>query len=165
MHVADHRGVEELDGLVRAERDGKARDRIRVVAMARAGRSTPRIVEALKVPRRTVQRWVGRYNEQDVAGLRHRKGAGAKPRLKADQHGRLRARLDAGPTPDADGTCAWSGAAIVELLSKEFGVVLKRDAVYKLLHRMRYSWLCPRPRHPKSDAAAQDAFKKTPTPR
>jgi transposase len=164
MHVADHRGVEELDGLVRAERDGKARDRIRVVAMAKAGRSTPRIVEALKVPGRTVQRWVERYNEQDVAGLHHHKGAGAKPRLKDDQHERLRARLDAGPTAD-DGTCAWSGAAIVELLSREFNVVLKRDAVYKLLHRMNYSWLCPRPRHPKSDAAAQDAFKKTSTPK
>ena len=160
MHVADHHKVEELDGLVRAERDGKARDRLRVVAMAKAGQSTPQIVEALKVPRRTVQRWVAHYNDQDVAGLRHRQGAGAKPRLKADQHERLRARLDAGPTP-ADGTCAWSGATIVELLSKEFNVALKRDAVYKLLHRMRYSWLCPRPRHPESDAAAQDAFKKT----
>jgi transposase len=164
MHVADHRGVEELDGQVRAKPDGKARDRLRAVAMARAGRTTPQIVQALKLPRRSVQRWVEQYNEQDVAGLHHHKGAGAKPRLKADQHERLRARLDAGPTP-ADGTCAWSGAAIVELLSKEFGVVLKRDAVYKLLHRMRYSWLCPRPRHPKADAAAQDAFKKTSTPR
>ena len=37
MHVADHHEVEELDGLVRAERDGKARDRIRVVATDRAG--------------------------------------------------------------------------------------------------------------------------------
>jgi len=160
MHVADHHGIEDLDGLVRAEPDGKARDRIRVVAMAKAGQTTPQIVQVLKVPRRSVQRWVARYNDQDVAGLHHHAGAGAKPRLKADQHERLRARLDAGPTK-GDGTCAWSGAAIVELLSREFNVVLKRDAVYKLLHRMNYSWLCPRPRHPKSDAAAQDAFKKT----
>lgn len=160
MHVADHHGVEDLDELVRAEPNGKARDRIRVVAMAKAGHTTPQIVQALKVPRRSVQRWVGRYNEQDVAGLRHHKGAGARPRLKVDQHERLRARLDAGPTTK-DNTCAWSGTAIVQLLEKEFNVVLKRDAVYKLLHRMNYSWLCPRPRHPKSDQAAQDAFKKT----
>ncbi|MDB5318925.1 MAG: transposase of ISAli3, family, partial [Phycisphaerales bacterium] len=100
------------------------------------------------------------YNDQDVAGLHHHAGAGAKPRLNEDQHERLRARLDAGPVAAADGTCAWSGAAIVQLLDKEFGVVLKRDAVYKMLHRMNYSWLCPRPRHPKSDATAQAAFKK-----
>jgi len=159
MHVADHREVEDLDGLVRAEPDGKARDRLRVVALARDGLTAPQIVAALKVPRRSVQRWVERYNERDVAGLHHHGGAGAKPRLPVDQHERLRGRLDAGPA-DADGTCAWSGAAVVELLHKEFGVVLTRDAVYKLLHRMRYSWLCPRPRHPKSDEAAQAAFKK-----
>jgi transposase len=160
MHVADHHGGKDLDELVRAEPDGRARDRLRVVAMAKAGQTTPQIVGALKLPRRSVQRWVEQYNGQNVAGLHHHKGAGAKPRLKADQHERLRARLDAGPTPEDD-ACAWSGAAIVHLLEKEFGVVLKRDAVYKLLHRMNYSWLCPRPRHPKADAAAQDAFKKT----
>jgi transposase len=160
MHVADHHAVAELDGLVRAEPHGKTRDRLRAVALAREGRTTPQIVAALKVPRRSVQRWVAQYNDQDVAGLRHHKGAGAKPRLKADQHDRLRARLDAGPTP-ADGACAWSGKAIARVLEREFGVVLKLDAVYKLLHRMNYRWLCPRPRHPQSDAAAQDAFKKT----
>jgi transposase len=164
MHVADHHGVEDLDRLVRGEPDGKARDRLRVVAMAKAGRTTPQIVGALKLPRRSVQRWVEQYNEQSVAGLHHHKGAGAKPRLKADQHERLRARLDAGPTA-ADGTCAWSGAAVARVLEREFGVVLTRDAVYKLLHRMNYSWLCPRPRHPKADAAAQDAFKKTSPPK
>jgi transposase len=160
MHVADHHGVEDLDGLVRAEPDGKARDRLRVVAMAKAGHTATQIVGALKVPRRSVQRWVEQYNGEDVAGLHHHKGAGAKPRLDVARHDRLRARLDAGPTP-ADGTCAWSGAAVVELLGREFGVVLTRDAVYKLLHRMNYSWLCPRPRHPKSDPVAQAAFKKT----
>jgi len=164
MHVADHRDIKDLDGLVRSERDGKARDRLRVVALAKDGLTTPQIVAALKVPRRSVQRWVERYNEEDVAGLHHHRGAGAKPRLSVDQHERLRARLDAGPM-EGDGTCAWSGATIVELLGKEFGVVLTRDAVYKLLHRMNYSWLCPRPRHPGSDAAAQDAFKKTSPPK
>ena len=160
MHVADHYSVEALDELVRAEPDGKARDRIRVVAMAKAGQTTLQIVKALKVARRSVQRWVKQYNDQDVAGLHHHRGAGAKPRLKVDQHQRLRERLDAGPTPQDD-TCAWSGAAIVQLLDREFGVVLNRDAVYKLLHRMNYSWLCPRPRHPRSNPAAQDTFKKT----
>jgi transposase len=164
MHVADHHRIEELDRLVRAESKGKVRDRIRAVALAKEGQSTPQIVKALKLPRRSVQRWVARYNQQDVAGLRQHKGGGAKSRLKADQHERLRARLDAGPTAQ-DEVCAWSGAAIARLLEKEFNVVLKRDAVYKLLHRMNYSWLCPRPRHPKSDPAAQDAFKKTSRPR
>jgi transposase len=160
MHVAEHQSVEELRASIKAEPDGRARDRVRVVALAREGRTTPEIVAALGVPRRSVQRWVKRYNVDGLAGLRQHAGGGAPPRLKAAEHDRLRARLDAGPT-DADGCCAWGGRAVGKVLESEFGVVLSLDGVYKLLHRLNYSWLCPRPRHPKSDQAAQDAFKKS----
>ncbi len=54
MHDADPHGVGDLDGRARAESDGKARDRIRVVAMAKAGHTTPQIIKALKVPQRGV---------------------------------------------------------------------------------------------------------------
>jgi len=164
MHVANHETVEALRASVRAGRDGRVRDRVRAVALAREGRTTAQVVEALGVPRRTVQRWVRRYNEGAIAGLRQRPGAGARPRPGADRHDALRARLDAGPT-DADGCCAWGGRAIGRVLAEEFGVLLTLDGVYKLLHRMRYSWLCTRPRHPKADEAAQAAFKKKSPPR
>ncbi|UCE48281.1 MAG: winged helix-turn-helix domain-containing protein, partial [Phycisphaerales bacterium] len=44
---------------------------------------------------------------------------------------------------------------------KEFGVLYTLDGVYKLLHRLGYSCLKPRPRHEKADPAVQQAFKKT----
>jgi transposase len=161
MHVAEHQSVEELRASIKAEPTGKARDRVRAVALAREGRTTPEIVAALGVPRRSVQRWVARYNADGLAGLRQHAGGGAPPRLKAADRDRLRARLDAGPTADADGCCAWGGRAVARVLDAEFGVVLSLGGVYKLLHRLNYSWLCPRPRHPRSDPAAQDAFKKS----
>jgi transposase len=160
MHVAEHQSVEELRESVRAEREGRARDRVRAVALAREGRTTPEIVAALGVPRRSVQRWVARYNADGLAGLRQHAGGGAPPRLRAADHDRLRARLDAGPT-DADGCCAWGGRAVARVLGAEFGVALSLNGVYALLHRLDYSWLRPRPRHPKSDPAAQAAFKKS----
>jgi transposase len=47
-------------------------------------------------------------------------------------------------------------------LEHEFGVLSSLKGVYKLLHRLGYSSLAPRPRHRLADAAARDAFKKTP---
>jgi len=47
-----------------------------------------------------------------------------------------------------------------KILEQEFGVVLKLGAVYDLLHRLGYSRLCPRPRHPDAGPAARGAFKK-----
>jgi hypothetical protein len=50
---------------------------------------------------------------------------------------RLRARLDAGPTPE-DGTCTLRGPEIRALLAR-----VRREL---LLHRLGYSCLDPRPR-------------------
>jgi len=35
------------------------------------------------------------------------------------------------------------------------------SGVYALLHRLGYRCLMPRPRHPKADSQAQEAFKKS----
>ena len=79
--------------------------------------------------------------------------------LAAERAGDLRRRLEAGPTP-ADGTCAFHGEDVRRILEKEFGVLMKLSAVYGLLHRLGYSRLCPRPRHPQADPAAREVFKK-----
>jgi transposase len=103
---------------------------------------------------------VSRYNRGGPAGLLEATHPGRPPRLAADRAQRLRERIVAGPRP-GDGTCAFHGEDLRRILAAEFGVLLKLSAVYGLLHRLGYSRLCPRPRHPDADPAAQDAFKKT----
>lgn len=50
-----------------------------------------------------------------------------------------------------------------KILEAEFGVLLGLSAVYDLLHRLGYSRLCPRPRHPGAAGDAErGAFKKRP---
>jgi hypothetical protein len=34
------------------------------------------------------------------------------------------------------------------------------SSTYRLLHRIKLSWLAPRPRHPEADATAQAAFSQ-----
>ena len=45
-----------------------------------------------------------------------------------------------------------------------FGKVYSLAGVYKLLHRLGYNDLMPRPRHPDTDPAALEAFKKRSCP-
>ena len=46
-------------------------------------------------------------------------------------------------------------------LEEKVGGEVARNTVYRLLHRHGWRKIAPRPKHPKSDAAAQEAFKKT----
>jgi len=69
-------------------------------------------------------------------------------------------RLDQGATA-ADGVCTLRGADVRRILEQEFGVLYALPSVYKLLHRLGYSSLAPRPRHKLADPVAQEAFKKS----
>jgi transposase len=47
------------------------------------------------------------------------------------------------------------------VIKERFAVEVHERTVGKLLRRMGLTRLQPRPYHPKKDAAAQEAFKKT----
>jgi transposase len=161
MHVIEHESLEELVKRTGQQKQVREHDRFRAVVLARQGKSAPQIAGILNHGVRPVQHWIERYNKGGTAGLMEAKGRGRKPRLAAEQEPKFRQRLEAGPI-EADRTCAFHGKDIQRILESEFGALLKLSAVYELLHRLGYSRLCPRPRHPDADPAAQAAFKKTP---
>lgn len=160
MHVVEHEPLDAFRELMGRQKRVREHRRFHAVLLARQGTTAPEIAAVLGCARRPVQQWVSRYNRGGPAGLLEATHPGRPPRLAADQAWRLRERIDAGPGPD-DGTCAFHGEDLRRILAAEFGVLLKLSAVYRLLHRLGYSRLCPRPRHPDADPAAQDAFKKT----
>lgn len=161
MHVEAHHSVEELRQLAKSQKQARMRIRLQAVALAREGKTAPQIAAALGVARRAGQEWVARYNRAGVDGLKEGAHTGKPPRLAKDRHEQLRARLDAGALP-SDGVCTLRAADVRRILEAEFGVVYSLKGVYKLLHRLGYSCLAPRPRHKLADAAAQEAFKKVP---
>jgi transposase len=162
MHVEAHESIDELRRHAKAQRDARVRVRLQAVVLARAGKTAPDIAAALGAARRPVQEWVARYNRGGVQGLRDGEHTGRPPRLGADGCEQLKARLDAGALP-ADGVCTLRAADVRRILEHEFGVLYSLKGVYKLLHRLGYSSLAPRPRHRLApDPAARDAFKKTP---
>ena len=53
---------------------------------------------------------------------------------------------------------------IKHALEKQVGTTVASSTVYRMLDRHGWGKVVPRPRHPKADMQAQDAFKKTPSP-
>jgi transposase len=158
-----------LAGLVAAEADAKQRDRYRVVLLAGAGLGEQaeldreRIAEVAGRSRQFVDEWVGRYRRGGIDALRPRKQPGAKPKLTAGEQGQLKAMLDAGPPPE-EGLAAYNGPVLRERINERFGKLYSLPGLYALLHRLGYNDLMPRPRHPGTDPAAMEAFKKKSCP-
>ena len=110
--------------------------------------------------RQTLRDWVHRYNAEGLAGLANRR-APARPRqLAPAQMAELAAWVEAGPDPERDGVVRWRRRDLARRIEGAFGVEVHERTVGKYLAALGYRRLSVRPRHPKADPAAQEAFKK-----
>ena len=159
MFVENHQTLEEFQQLTKALTGKRIWLRHQAVVLAMQGQPAPAIARALGCSRRAVQAWVARYNRGGVAALQERPHTGRPPRLAAADVPRFRDRLEAGPTPE-DGVCTFRCHDLRRILQEEFGVSLRRQAIYDLLHRLGYSSLMPRPRHEQTNPEVQEFFKE-----
>lgn len=143
--------------------DARQRDRYRAVLLAMDGLEGDQIARMIGRSPRSVDEWAARYRHGGIDALVPKKQPGRVPRLTAGQEGRLRARLDAGPT-EADGVATLRGRDVVRIIKEEFGVVHTIGGIYDVLRRLGYSSLSPRPRHKKNDPAAMAKFVATDAP-
>src|SRR4051795_4730112 len=159
MHVEDHDPLDRLQEAARGHRNTRTWPRVQAVLLAKQGDPAPQIARALGVSRRAVQAWVAAYNRAGLEALPDRPHPGRRPILPRDQEARFRERIEAPPRPE-DAVCELRGADIRRILEQEFAARYTLDGVYKLLHRLGYSDLMPRPCHPEADPEAQAFFKE-----
>lgn len=159
----------ELDaaGLRRAaarSRDAAAARRMLALALVMEGASRAEAARLCGMDRQTLRDWAHRYNAEGLAGLSDRPPPGRKPMLTAEQEAEVAGWVEAGPDPAADGVVRWRRADLRDRIAARFGVALHERSVGKLLARLRFRRLSPRPRHPGHDPAAQASFGATSPP-
>lgn len=159
MRVEPHDTLEELREAVHRVSDANERDRVRMVVHAREGQTGVEIGHRLGYTDRAVRKWVRRYNELGLAGLKDLPRSGRPRHLEAVKDEDVRQRLDAGARTE-DGVCVLRGADVRRILEEEFGARYSLSGTYVVLHRLGYSSLMPRPQHPDADPAAQEEFEK-----
>ena len=69
MTAKNRHTIKQLLSLEKTEKDKRLAVRIQVVALAQHGSTCPAIVEMTGYCRRTIQRWVARYNQDGIKAL------------------------------------------------------------------------------------------------
>jgi transposase len=153
--------AEELRHLAGKAKDGRIVRRLLAIALLLDGKLRTEAAAQSGMDRQILCDWVHRYNAEGVAGLASRIHPGPVPSLNDQQMAELKALVVAGPDPEKDGVVRWRCVDLREQIIRRFSVTLHERSVGKLLGKLRLTQLQPRPCHPKKDAAAQEAFKKT----
>jgi transposase len=122
---------------VKGSRDQRLLHELHCVLLVGLGRSCQEVGEWFGDSTRTVERWVGAFNRQGVAGLGVRVPCGRRPRLSSDTVLRLRFELRQSPRicgfPDA----AWGGRLLMHHLQEHYGVTLGLRQCQRTLRRLR----------------------------
>jgi len=141
--------------------DGRVACRLLAIALLLEGAGRGEAASACGMGRQTLRDWVHRYNADGIAGLTDRARSGRPPALSSVQMAELKELVVAGPEPERDGVVRWRCVDLRSVIATRYEVTVHERTVGKLLRRLGLTRLQPRPYHPKKDAAAQEAFKKT----
>ena len=155
-HTAD-----QLRLAARRSKDSAAARRMLALALVLEGRSRTEAAQAAGMDRQTLRDWVHRYNERGLDGLADGWGGGRQPLLDKPQTERLAELVRTGPDLSQHGVVRWRRVDLARALQAEFGVSVAERTVGSLLRRLGFRRLSARPQHPRQDAAAQEAHKKT----
>lgn len=142
-------------------KDAKAARRMLAIALVLEGVDRSTAAETCGMDRQTLRDWVHRYNAEGLEGLSDRRSAGPAPRLSPNQKAELARMVREGPDPAVDGVVRWRRTDLQRKIKECFGVTMHERTVGKQLAALGFRRLSVRPRHPKSDPEAQEAFKKT----
>jgi transposase len=163
MTVANHLTLNELRRRAKKAKDPIEKDRFLAVYHAKRGLTAKEIARIIPNTPRWVQETVRRYNLEGPEALKDKRhqNPGQKPKLTPEERMRVLEALQ-GPPPDGG---LWTGPKLRDWVERELGKKLSFYPIYRLLHEMGFALRVPRPRHRKADGEAQEAFKKTSSPR
>ena len=150
---------DDLAAAARRESDGRMQTRILAIRYMQLGHTAPEAAKVFPISDTQLRMWVRRYDTQGLEGLRDRPRPGRPTILDPNKVEALKERIRTGPA-EADGLAAYRAEDVRRMLAEEFGSDYSISGTYFLLHRLGFSSLVPRPVRPKTDPAAQAAFKK-----
>jgi transposase len=158
----DEHDASALRRLAARSREADAARRMLAIALVLEGSSRAAAATACGMDRQTLRDWVLRYNAEGIAGLSDRvAGRGPHHRLRPEHEAALRDLVRQGPSLEAHGVVRWRRADLVAVMRQRFGVAVDVRTMGRALRRLGFSRISVRPRHPKADAEAQAAHKKT----
>jgi transposase len=151
----------ELRQLAKRAEDADQARRLLSLAAVRDGMSRQDAAKIGGMDRQTLRDWVHRFNEKGPAGLINGKAPGAVPKLSAEQKQELKGIVETGPDPVRDGVVRWRCVDLKRVIKERFDVDLDEVSIGRVLKELGFAHVSPRPRHPKPDPQAIEAFKKT----
>lgn len=135
--------------------------RLHGLLLVTGGQSCHQVAKTFGEDPRTVQRWVKRFEEYGLDGLREGERPGRPATLDAKQWASLGRDMRRPPKEFGLAAHLWDGKLLSEHLRQRYGVKLGVRQCQRIFGQMGFRLRKPRPQVAQSDPERVAAFKKT----
>src|SRR5882762_10693165 len=152
-----------LRAIARGTKDAAQTRRLLALAAVYDGARRTEAAAIGGVTLQIVRDWVMKFNADGPDGLIDRKAPGQASKLNDTHRAALKAVIESGPTPAADGVVRWRLVDLCQWIWEEFRVAIAKQTMSRELRAMGYRKLSARPRHhAQADGSIEDFKKASP---
>ena len=153
-------GFYDHDFISMAKKENNPKSRIRMIAMAniKEGKTLQQIADILKVHWKTIQSWLAQFRRNGINSLFAKTKRHKATKITKESEEWLVTFLTKLSTDDTGGRI--TGKQLQNIIMAEFSIKCCLRTVYNTLHRLNFSWISSRSKHPQSDMEVQELYKK-----
>jgi transposase len=132
-------------------RSGEAGRRLQAILSAKT-KGIKAVAEVYDITRATLMSWIRNFENESTQGLAIKTGRGRKTKISSGSEAEIREMIKGNPNITID-------ELRVKIMQK-FDIIIGRSTVHRLMKKLSFSYITPRPRHYKSNTNLQEDFKK-----
>jgi transposase len=159
IKVREDIGAVELREVAKREKKGRVCRRLLALAHLLEGGSREEAEKIACLTSSNFRVWVKRYNELGIEGLVDIKPPGRPHKMSDKVKEELRTKVLKGPSK-GEKIVRYRLVDLKNYLEKEHKIRMGLSGIWYELKGLKLSWKTGRQRHPKSEEAIQEAFKK-----
>lgn len=150
--------VEQAKAELRKISDRKVCFRLQAIISC-SQHSEKQVASVLNIDRSTIWRWIKRFAQFGVDGLRDKTKGHRPSKLLPEEKERIRKWLIEGRTQKGN-KVHWTLPLLLKEIYDVFGKKIGKTTLWYIVRRLGFRQKVPRPSHVKSDPVKQEAFKK-----
>jgi transposase len=165
LRIADSANVVlGLQDEIRRSEESRYDHRLHGVLLVAQGLTYPEVAGLLGDAPRSVEYWVGRFEEEGLAGLQEGERPGRPRRLSRKQLGEVDTVLRKAPREVGMSGNLWDGKTLAAWIERQHGARLGVRQCQRLFRQLGFRLRKPRPMVAQADPERQKAHKKNSKP-
>ena len=138
-------------GLKKLGRSGLVARKLQVIIAAKKHGIT-KTADFYAITKKTLIQWIKDLKQESIKSLEVQAGRGRKPLINEDQEAEIKKWISE--------NCNITINQLRLMILDKMSISLSSATVYRVLKRLKFSYITPRPRHYKQDENLKNDFKK-----